>query len=324
MPPPLPLGHALRILRSSCKTPAADRWPTETGGSDPRAGIWEARRLDTTRSLSRVCHPGDWDDPALVALMEAIAPTGAATTRPHRKAWELALGVQSLERGGVLHEGAMGLSVGAGHEPVLYYLTNRCRWVFATDVYGSGNFAIHESSARMSMDPDVFAPYPYRRRRLTVAYMDALDLRFEDATFDFVVSFGSIEHFGGIEAAATSLAEMSRVLKPGGVAFVTTEIVIDGGDHESIPEAFIELFSPTTFRSLVEGVPGMRLMDGLDLSMPTPDPTIPVVDLATEIPRLESADQTYPHLQLRTPTPKGSTRRFTSVSMALVREGETA
>lgn len=289
---------------------------------DSRPGIWEAGRLDSTRSLSRICHPSDWDDPALVALMEAIAPTGTARSKPHRKAWELALGVHALERGGVLHEDAMGLSVGAGHEAVLYYLTNRCRWVFATDVYGSGNFAIHESSARMLMDPDVFAPYPYRRRRLTVAYMDALDLRFEDATFDFVVSFGSIEHFGGIEAAARSLAEMSRVLKPGGVAFVTTEIVIDGGEHESMPEGFIELFSPETFTTLVEQVPGMRPLDGLDLSMPAADRRTPVVDLATEIPRLESADQSYPHLQLRTPTPHGTSRQFTSVSMALVREGD--
>ena len=273
----------------------------------------------TTRSLSRVCHRADWDDAGLVALMEAIAPTGSAATLKHRKAWELALGVRALDRGGVLREDAYGLSVGAGHEPVLYYLTNRCRWIFATDVYGEGDFAVHESSGRMLIDPDIFAPYPYRRRRLTVAYMDALDLRFEDGTFDFVVSFGSIEHFGGIAAAERSLAEMSRVLKPGGVAFVTTELVVDGGEHESIPEYSIELFSPRTLTDLVSSVPGMRPLDGLDFAAVTDDDT-PVVDLTSEVLRLGSGDQTYPHLLLRITTPSGGSRIFTSVSMALVRE----
>ena len=214
----------------------------------------------------------------------------------HRKLWEFALGIQALERGGVLHEDAIGLSVGAGHEAIVYHLTNRCRWVFATDIYGSGGFTHVEGSSLMLIDPDLYAPYPYRRNRLTVSYMDALDLRFEDETFDFVVSFGSIEHFGGIGAAGRSLAEAARVLKPGGVAAVTTEFAIDGGPHASLPD--LELFTQETIPHLLALAPSLRPIDGMDLAIPD-NSAAPVIELG-RARRIQAGDR---------PTPRQDERR---------------
>ncbi len=50
------------------------------------------------------------------------------------------------------------------------------------------------------------------------AQADALHLPFPDGSFDAVVSLEAIEFFPGIEAA---LAEMARVLRPGGLLFIT-------------------------------------------------------------------------------------------------------
>jgi SAM-dependent methyltransferase len=265
--------------------------------------------------LSRACSIGDWRDPRLVELMDRIVPALAGA--PHRKAWEFAVGVAALEDAGVLHDEAFGLSVAAGHEAILYFLTERCRWLFATDLYGANAFAERESSGSMIVDPDLFAPYPYNRRRLTVAYMDALDLRFEDASFDFVVSFGSIEHFGGIAAAGRALAEMARVLKPGGLAFVTTELAVDGLGHTALPG--LELFSPETLAGVVEDEPRLEWFGGVDLT-PREDPDDVVVDLVTDYARLEAADQSFPQVLLGLEV-EGVARRFTSVSMALRRTG---
>jgi SAM-dependent methyltransferase len=265
--------------------------------------------------LSRACSIADWRDPRLTALMDRIVP--ALSGAPHRKAWEFAVGVAALEDAGVLHESAFGLSVAAGHEAILYHLTERCRWLFATDLYGANAFAERESSGSMIVDPDLFAPYPYNRRRLTVAYMDALDLRFEDASFDFVVSFGSIEHFGGIAAAGRALAEMARVLKPGGLAFVTTELTVDGLGHTALPG--LELFSPETLAGVVEDEPRLEWFGGVDLT-PREDPDDVVVDLVTDYARLEAADQSFPQVLLGLEV-EGVARRFTSVSMALRRTG---
>ncbi len=262
------------------------------------------------RPRSRACRPSDWEDSELVALMDDIWPGAAGRT--HRKDWEFAVAVRALEDAGALHEEAMGVSIAAGHEPIVYYLTNRCRWVFATDIYGVGEFATGEGSAPMLADPDLFAPYPYRRGRLVVSHMDALDLRFEDATFDFAVSFGSIEHFGGRDAAAAALAEMARVLRPGGAAAVTTELATDGGPHHSVPG--LELFTPETLAELVASEPRLRPLDGMDFEPPRWDDGTPVVDLASEVARRQVGSAIDPHLRVRY-----QGREFTSVSLALKR-----
>lgn len=264
----------------------------------------------TASPLSRACRLSDWADAELVALMEAIWP--GASGRRHRKDWEFALAVRALERAQVLHEEAIGLSVAAGHEPIVYYLTNRCRWVFATDIYGLGEFASGEGSAPMLADPDLFAPYEYRRGRLVVTHMDALDLRFEAGTFDFVVSFGSIEHFGGRDAAAAALSEMARVLRVGGVAAVTTELVADGGPHHTT--AGLELFTPRTLTDLIDREPRVRPLDGTDFEPPSSDDGSPIVDLATEGGRQQVGSVIDPHVRVRY-----EGREFTSVALALQR-----
>jgi SAM-dependent methyltransferase len=267
--------------------------------------------------LSRVCALSDWDQPRLAELMEEIAPGSEPTTQRHRKLWEFALGVEALERAGMLGEEAMGLSIGAGHEPIVYYLANRCRWIFATDLYGAGGFSGSESDRAMLVDPDLYAPYPYRRRRLTVVYMDALDLRFEDGAFDFAVSFGSIEHFGGREAAAASMAEMARVLRPGGLAFVTTEVAVDGGPHASLSD--FDIFTPETLSALVEGEPRLEWFDGVDLTVPE-EPDLEALDLGEVWAQLDAGAQIFPHVRLEIGTGEGR-RRFTSVSLTLRRRG---
>jgi ubiquinone/menaquinone biosynthesis C-methylase UbiE len=50
--------------------------------------------------------------------------------------------------------------------------------------------------------------------------MDAADLRFEDQSFDKVVSFCAIEHFPNDEVV---LAELHRVLRPGGVIAISAD-----------------------------------------------------------------------------------------------------
>jgi hypothetical protein len=57
--------------------------------------------------------------------------------------------------------------------------------------------------------------------------MDALELSFEKETFDFLFCLSSLEHFGGKKDKLRSLEEMNRVLKPGGVVALTTELILN-------------------------------------------------------------------------------------------------
>ena len=81
----------------------------------------------------------------------------------------------------------------------------------------------------MLIDPGKFAPHPFNRRRIGVQVMDGTSITFEDNSFDAALSYSSIEHFGSREAIVKTMKEIERVLKPGGVASITTEIFV--GDN---------------------------------------------------------------------------------------------
>lgn len=135
--------------------------------------------------------------------------------RTHRKDWEYVRTVMGLERLCVLKPDAVALSVGSGHEKLLYYLTNKIRKVIGIDLYDPSEWA-REGDYSVLVDPDKFAPFEYRRDHLELRRMNGCKLDFDNETFNFVYSLSSIEHFGGHKKAALAMKEMGRVLKKGG------------------------------------------------------------------------------------------------------------
>jgi SAM-dependent methyltransferase len=186
-----------------------------------------ARHLPNGLALNRVCRPDAWDDPEWLAYNRALAIEPGLV---HRKAFEWTHLVYGLERLGALGDDTLVLGVGAGHERVLYYLANRSRLTVATDLYG-GHFVdtpAAEADPDFLVQPESYAPFPYRHEHLIALPADGLRLPFKDGTFDVVYSLSSIEHFGGHDMAAVAMREKARVLKPGGIAVVATELVLEG------------------------------------------------------------------------------------------------
>jgi SAM-dependent methyltransferase len=146
----------------------------------------------------------------------------------YRKHWEVAMAAMTLERCGALHPGAEVLGVGAGNEPTVFWLTRRVRRVFATDLYMDAGVWHEFAPASMLTDPGIHWPFEWNRRRLVVQHMDALELRYEDRSFDAVFSSSSLEHFGGLAEARRSMEEAFRVLRPGGVLTLATEFRVQG------------------------------------------------------------------------------------------------
>jgi SAM-dependent methyltransferase len=116
--------------------------------------------------------------------------------------------------------------VAAGHEPPLYWLASRVAEVYATDLY-RGWFVSQEATPDVLDDPAKYAPYAYPRERVVVFPMSGTDICFRDESIDFIFSFCSIEHFGGLAQSRRSLQEMARVLRPGGVAAISTELLLN-------------------------------------------------------------------------------------------------
>ena len=95
--------------------------------------------------------------------------------------------------------------------------------------------------------------------------MDGTKLEFPSETFDIAFSFSSIEHFGGKDhsGALRSMKEIERVLKPGGIAVIATEYIINDKDH---PEFFNK---KTIYTDLIDKLDSLKLVEPLDLRITT-------------------------------------------------------
>ena len=144
----------------------------------------------------------------------------------HRKIWEFNQALYGLRRLNRLSPNATALGIGCGHEEFMYFLANRIRHVIATDLY-EGAWIGGESDADVLAHPAKYAPFKYREDHLEVRRMDALALEAGDSTIDFAFCLSSIEHFGRLSDKLRALREMYRVLKPGGVVVLTTEVVLN-------------------------------------------------------------------------------------------------
>jgi len=216
-------------------------------------------RLRDTQ-LCELANPAKWDNDEWLAILRDLGLSDD-TLAMHRKPYEFAQLVYGCRRLGGLGPGSRVLSVGAGHELVLYWLANHVAHVVATDMYeGVWQSAQgREGSPDVLNDPDEYAPFPYRRDRLTFLRMDGRRLAFRDGVFDIVYSLSSIEHFGGLAGALATMREMTRVLKPSGLLVLATEYVLEGPPHE-------ETFLPAEFAALIDQ-PGLALVQPFDDSV---------------------------------------------------------
>ncbi|HEY8550047.1 MAG TPA: DUF4214 domain-containing protein [Vicinamibacterales bacterium] len=211
--------------------------------------------------LCELANPAKWDNPEWLGVLRDLGLPAESKLAMHRKAYEFTQTAWGLGRLGLLREDVGVLSVGAGHEPLLYWLANRVGKVVATDMYAGAwsSAGAAEGDRRVLTHPWEYAPFPYRQDRLRFLPMDGTRLAFADATFDVVYSLSSIEHFGGWSGSRRAVEEMARVVKPGGLVALATEWRVAGPDRE-------EVFAPDDFARLID-VDGLSPVEPIDTSV---------------------------------------------------------
>ena len=287
-----------------------------------------------SRQYAKLCDRRDFDDPRLVAAMREIQAEPDPATHIERKTWEMGMLALFLEETGRLQEDTEVLAVGAGTEPVLFWLANRVGRVVATDIYGEGDFAGREATASMVDSPQAYAPFPYREDRLEALWMDARRLEFPDESFDVAYSLSSIEHFGSPADIARSAREIGRVLRPGGHAFIVTECFARRHPLDTAPVDFAvklatlgrrrplagprrravldDVFTPRELRKRIVEPSGLELLQPLDLEL-SPESWDNVARYAPgTVEIVTPTGSFYPHILL------GVARSvFTSVCLAM-------
>lgn len=279
--------------------------------------------------FNKLCDLEDFSDPDLVAIMRDVCaykevglpgfPKGAE----HRKDWEVAMAIRAFRDFGVLRPDAIVLGVAAGLEDTVFYLTRHVRQVFSTDRYLSAGEWLPTAPVAMIVDPSFVAPDDFDANRLVVQHMDARYLRYPDNFFDGVFSASSIEHVGDMDDVANAAYEMGRVLKPGGILTLSTELRLSGPpDGIGWPGQTL-VFPPEHLRRYVIEASGLEPVDELDLKVSARSRALGIRDLAYVVndraaraaagdPVPEYARWDFPHTMLR-----HWGYEFTSVHLAL-------
>jgi len=274
------------------------------------------RRLPSSLSYNKACGWEDFADPELVAVLRDVYAAEAERSAAWpagfelRKHWEVAMSVRALRDFGALRPDAEILGVGAGSEMTVFYLTRHARRVVATDLYLSPGEWEREAHPLMLVAPERLSRIPFERERLEVLHMDGRWLRFPDDSFDGIFSSGSIEHFGDFEDIAAGAYELGRVLKPGGVLTLATELLLDGPPG-STGWPGVVLFSPEKLRRQIIEATGLELVDDLDLTV-SPRTLASVRPLLGMIGDVEQGRETYPLVVL-----SHEGQLFTSVHLTL-------
>jgi SAM-dependent methyltransferase len=170
-----------------------------------------------------------------------------------------------MKRFNKLNDKCTAIGIGTGSEPIPFYLANKVKHVYATDLYGEKEKWNKEAPSTFLNNPKKYAPFPYKEDALTVLRMDGTKLEFPSETFDIAFSFSSIEHFGGKNhsGALRSMKEIERVLKKDGIAIIATEYIINDKDHQ-------EFFNrKTIYSDLIDKLDLLKLVEPLDLRITT-------------------------------------------------------
>jgi SAM-dependent methyltransferase len=208
----------------------------------------------------KVADISDWQQPEFQATADRLN-----LKRQGRKNWEFIQVYNGLQSLGLLDGNAQAIGLGVGHEPLIYAFTNVCQSVIATDLYDSQTWATASMATQQVYEKTRFA---YQRDRLTVRHMDMTQIDYPDASFDFVWSCCSIEHVNNFAELHRVFAEIHRVLKPGGIAALTTEF--NPTDDHSYEPNMLFTDRPWLDRWLTGEnalIQGFELVDAIDLSL---------------------------------------------------------
>jgi SAM-dependent methyltransferase len=146
-----------------------------------------------------------------------------------------------------------------------------------------------------------------------VRHMNALELEFEDESFDAVFSSSSIEHFGDFGDVRRAVEEIHRVLRPGGVAALSTEFRLEGSGS-GLPGVL--MFDEPELRSLVLDGLWWDPIDPLDttISTQTLAGAVSFPEVIADFTAGRKDFRIYPHIVLR-----DGPYLWTSVHLALIK-----
>ena len=150
-------------------------------------------------AYNKLCEIEDFSDETLCRNARELFPLDADGLAAfpvgceHRKYWEVSQAARTLVDFGAMHGEAKILGVGVAGSRRLFWATKYVRRVFATDPYLDAGGWQETAPTSMLHTPGAHATFDWNERRLVARHMNALELCYEDRSFDGVFCSSSVE-----------------------------------------------------------------------------------------------------------------------------------
>jgi SAM-dependent methyltransferase len=264
----------------------------------------------TELAHNKVIDIQDFDNPVLAPFLQYIAydemvrfGLETAPNIPDSKQWECAMMLRSFDQYGLLRPGALMAGIGAGTEQTTFALASRGCITFPIDRYLEVTPWSDVAPAPMMVRPRQYTNFKYQRGHVIPVHSDARIVELPSSFFDGVYSAGSIEHFGSLEAVAAAAEEIGRILKPGGIAALSTEFRLEGPNDRGWFDDNCILFTPELLHKYIIEPSGLEPLDPLigEPSESTYDSRVVLLDFlakATKVRSIEDKINAYPNLVL--------------------------
>ena len=266
-------------------------------------------------SLNKVANVNDFADQDFLNSLRKYG-AGCVAQYPlvpveqqHRKAWEVGMVIHALHRLGAITPTAEILGIGVAKEETISLLSPHIKRLFATDIYCNPDSWGDWHGTDLMIDASRFmSTPPYNRRRVVWQHVDGRSLPYEDNSFDAIFSCSSFEHFGSEADIRQAIGEACRVLKPGGVAVISTEFKISGPRDWF---ANVQLFDAARIQRVwLDGI-NWKLTSPLDLTL---DDTS-YIDFERSIHDEAYKTIAHPHIKL-----DNGEFKWTSINLTLKKE----
>ena len=188
--------------------------------------------------------------------------------RFHTKQWEYAQLLETVRQLAPNAETMVGL--GCGVEPTIAYLAESAKELVTTDLYGMPGAWKYAQSRPDQVFPNL------RNLRVHSMNMRHIDLPPESA--DFLWSLCAVEHAGKTDQVVDVVRQAGKLLRPGGVFFLSTEYTFDENPFYApgSPSGTLYLTRSILKRFFTET--GLHLYAPLDLRLSTHPMNVPVWD----------------------------------------------
>jgi SAM-dependent methyltransferase len=219
------------------------------------------------------------------------------------KTWECGMMLRAFSDHGLIRPGATFAGIGAGIEQTTFALAAKDCVVFPSDRYLEVTPWSDVAPAGMLIDAAQYTNFRFNRGNVIPVHSDARWLNLPSGFFDGVYSAGSIEHVGSLNAVAAVAEEIGRILKPGGMACLSTEFRLMGPNDKGWFDDNCILFTPDLIRQYILEPSGLEFVDqpNFRASQETFDQRVVLLDFlekAKSVSSIEDKKNAYPNLTL--------------------------